>query len=111
MFKFKIPDALNPRLFMQKKQTELRKRHDEWQAEKQRGPKEGEREEKGYTELPVNPDEVKMRAKLQFQHPEVDVDGQLAVAPMRVVSEDEKRRQEFKAARLRTEYNQKRGIR
>jgi hypothetical protein len=109
MFKFKLPDAINPRLIMQKKQAELRKQHDAWQAEKERGPKEGERQLPDFITMPVNPDEVKARMAYQLQHPEVDVDGQLDALPAKVVTAEEQRRQEFKAARLRNEYNQKRG--
>jgi hypothetical protein len=109
MFKFKLPDALNPKLFMAKKQTELRKQHDEWKAETRKGPQEGEREKLDYAEMAVSPDEVKARMAEQLRHAEMDVDGQLDVAPMRVVTKEEQRQREIRAARLRNEYNQKRG--
>ena len=106
MFKFKLPAFLDPMLARRKAQEEVDQRHEQIAVARNR---QG-LEEMVAIDVPLDDQEATWRARCeQLRHPEADVDGQLDVTPMREVTKEERRRQELKAARLRNEYNQKRG--
>lgn len=107
MFKFNIPAILDPVLARLKAQEAVDKRHEQIAEEMRRVA--GGDDEFVVTDVPVAYAEERRRGLAeQMRHPEIDVDGTLDVAPARVVSAEEKRKMEAKAARTRADYTARR---